>query len=246
MGTWFILRNNLQYGPYTTEQMLAMEGQGQLFAGDWIYNSATRQTLPFLTARQLWHPAVYSTPQGYYPSPDPAMGLPQKKPKKRLPKWARIVVAGSVSILILLLVGFGVWKAGEMTGYWQERELVKASAEWKTQAGFAKDEQEIMACLKDFADKLEENDIPGALNHVYIEDQPDIQALLTQEAAKIPALVTALRNAEISFLSTDTGNYEALRMATVTVGKTQAKSGASGGFTVVLVKTEAGWVVSSL
>ena len=84
------------------------------------------------------------------------------------------------------------------------------------------------------------------MSFVYSDEQKKIQALLTKENAKIGTLVEALKTVEISYLSTDTGNYATLRMATVTVGKTKTSSGTTSGFTIVMVKTENGWVVGSL
>jgi len=262
MGNWYILRNNLQYGPYTTEQMLSMESQGQLYTNDGIVDGTTQQSLSLAQAQQQWHsfqtpgPGAYN-PGAYNANPNPAQGMQyansnpmstkkRRKQKRILPKWAKRVRLGVACLVVALVLGFGVWKAGEVTGYWRERELANASSEWKKQAGFSKEESDIKACLTSFSDALEKKDLATAMTFVYAEEQQKIQDLLIKEDAKIPVLVEALKTMEISYLSTDSGNYAALRMATVTVGKIKTSSGTSSGFTIVMVKTEKGWVVSSL
>ena len=255
MGNWYILRNNTQYGPYTTEQMLSMEAQGQLYAGDWIRNGLTQQTLSLPQAKAQWHYAPSPQQGAYNPYQNPALSKAQQKAqqktqqrnaKKKLPKWARLIVTGVICLGAVTVLGLAVWKIGDITGYWRDNALKSASSEWKKQDGFASEEKAIRLSLKGFAAALEKNDMATAMTFVYVEDQQAIQELLTAQSAKIPVLLDALKTVEITYLSTEDGNYEAWRMATVTVGKNATNSGSSAGFTIVLVKTENGWVVSSL
>ncbi len=61
MNKWFIIRENLSYGPYTTEQMLAMEAQAQLFVGDSIFDSERNIYLSIEQAQLEWHPPARKT-----------------------------------------------------------------------------------------------------------------------------------------------------------------------------------------
>jgi hypothetical protein len=255
MANWYILRHNIQYGPYTTQQMMSMDALGQLYAGDFIQNASTQQTLSLQQARAQWHSTPIPQQGAFYPYPNPVLSKAQQKAqykaqkrnaKKRLPKWARLVVTGIICLGVVTVLGLAVWKIGDITGYWRDNALKNASSEWKKQEGFGSEEKAIRLCLKGFADALEQNDLATAMTFVYADDQQAIQELLTAQSAKIPVLLDALKTVEITYLSTEDGNYEALRMATVTVGKKTTSSGSSAGFTIVLVKTENGWVVSSL
>ena len=166
MGNWFILRNNLQYGPYTTDQMLSMESQGQLYMTDGILDGTTQQSLSLATAQQQWHSGwnpsqnpgqnpsqnpgqnVYNTNPNplhgaQFANPNLISGKGKKRPKKILPKWAKRVRLGVTCLAVALALGFGVWKAGEITGYWQDRQLAAATEEWKKQSGFSKEESDI-------------------------------------------------------------------------------------------------------
>ncbi len=242
MEYWYIIRNNTQYGPYPTAQMLSMDSQGQLFASDFVRNAAAQAVLPLAAARQSWQAGAGAV-SAFAPAPKKAA---KKSLIKRLPRWARRVVTAAVCLIIAGIVGLGVWKLGDITGFWRDRQLESASGQWKKQAGFAQEEKEIRACLKDFADALEKNDIAAAIAFVHPDSQAAVQELLTAHADAVPDLVGALKTVEITYLTTDSGNYESIRTATVRVGKSTAGASASPGFTIVLVKIESGWAVVSL
>lgn len=82
MGNWYIIRNNLQYGPYTVEQMLSMEADGQLFVGDTFFDAFTQRNLTMAVAQKEW----------------------RKKPKgiKRKKTHKGLI---SLAVIILLIVG---------------------------------------------------------------------------------------------------------------------------------------------
>jgi hypothetical protein len=90
MGNWYIKREDQQYGPYTTEQMLSMEEQRQIFLNDVIFDSARNIYLSIEQAQTEWH----SIPQPQYTP----QGNPQKPKKKH--SFKGLIVLGVIALLI--------------------------------------------------------------------------------------------------------------------------------------------------
>ena len=63
MGNWYIRRGDQQYGPYTKEQMISMESNGQLLIGDVIYDSIRNLILSLDQAHFEWHSISQRYPQ---------------------------------------------------------------------------------------------------------------------------------------------------------------------------------------
>lgn len=54
MSNWWIYRNNQNYGPYSPEQLLSFESQGQLYPGDLYFDPTGNRWISIDEARHLW------------------------------------------------------------------------------------------------------------------------------------------------------------------------------------------------
>lgn len=192
-------------------------------------------------------PPVSPAPPVPPASPNPAAGTVPVRKRNRKKITVGRIIRYIILVGILVFLGLVVWKTGETTGFWRNLELKKSTSGWSRQSDYKTEAASIDTCLDQFTAALEKGDVKGALTYVHPDQQKGISDLLTKNQAKLPALISALKNRKITYLSTSDGNYEALRMATVLAGASGNKNaGTSASFTVILVKTEKGWVVDSL
>lgn len=174
----------------------------------------------------------------------------QKKIKKPKPKWIRITIPVVISILLLSLLGLGVYKAGEATGLWQKKAINRAFNSWKNQKNFKEEEKALLETIKKMQADLKTNNLGGALVYVHPDEKEKFKTIFINNPDKIPVIVTLMDSPTITYLSTDSGNYEALRVAIVQIGT--PTPGASSelpdtGIAVIsLVKTEDGWLIDDL
>jgi uncharacterized membrane protein YvbJ len=168
------------------------------------------------------------------------------KVNKRPNKKIKTIILITIIAGVFLLLCFAIWNTGETMGVWRDIEINQAKNQWKKQDDIKIEEKAILECLNNFADAVENNDTEAALAFVTDDKKDEFRNLLTANAEKTPVLVKALRNTELTYLSTDTGNYEAIRMAEVIAGVGENKNDMLNTFTVILVKTEKGWTVDSL
>lgn len=172
--------------------------------------------------------------------------FPEMKTKKRKPLWAKLVIAGLISAVILVPAGYGVWKAGEITGFWNNRALAKASAEWKKQPDIKTEEREIFLVLEIMKLSLASGDIDTAMSQVHPLAKDDILVLFTDYKDKIPDFTNALENLELLYLSEDPGYFAEDRVAKVMAGTPSDTEPVTGISYIFLVKTENGWVVEKI
>jgi len=185
--------------------------------------------------------------QSYQYNPVPYYGNTTiGKPKKRKPLWFKISIALLITVLILTPIVYGVWKAGEITGFWEDRALKKAAQEWKKQPDLKTEEQEIFAMLSSFKSALSRNDIESAMTSVHPLSRDEITTLFTEYGDKIPVFVTALDTLELIYLSEDQGYFEATRMAKVMVGIPSDTEPVTGVSYIFLIKDEEGWVIEKI
>jgi hypothetical protein len=151
-----------------------------------------------------------------------------------------------VAIIFLTAVGFGIWKAGDVTGIWNDRALKKASSAWAKQSDYKTEEKAINGTLDGLADALTAGDISKSLTYFHDDVQKEYTALLNENASRLGELADIVRSHQITFLSTTTEYYDESRSATLTAGISQSTSPSPGVVHIVMVKTENGWVVYTL
>lgn len=161
---------------------------------------------------------------------------------------ARRIVRISIWTIIVLLLGTGVWYAGSTAGLWDSLALNKASAAWKKQPDFKQESAAVNECLTALADAIDSGDTEDALTYIDPDKSEQFRQLFTENESSLPDLVYALRNSELTFLSTEGDGYDALRMATLkgTLPKAYSTSSGQTGIMITMIKLESGWVVASL
>ncbi len=200
--------------------------------------------------QQPSYTAVPPPPQQPYQAQayQPYTGYPGAK-VKHAKKHRPYLIIG-VLVLVLALLGAGVWKAGEMTGIWQRMAVDREFNAWKKQKDLKAEEKAIMAVIDAMRAKLQAGDNEGALAYIHPDRRDIIKSRFNENQDKLGLLVSLMNDCELTYLSTDTGNYEALRMATVQAGIPTPGAGAgmpdTGTVMFVMVKSESGWVVEDI
>jgi hypothetical protein len=185
-----------------------------------------------------------SPPQTYYP------GYKPPKMKKPKPKWLKITIPVVIGVLVLSLFGFGIWKAGQITGLWNRMAVNRAFDSWEKQKGLKTEQKLIFNAIDDMKAELQAGDLDSAMQYVHPDCRDALKTKLITYSDKIPLLISYMNDCELTYLSTDTGNYESLRMAIVQIGI--PTPGASpdmpdtGTGTIVLVESEDGWMVEDI
>lgn len=194
------------------------------------------------------NPAYYAppTPYAYPPSgpPGKARRIKQKKPMTP----ARRIVRISIGVIILLLIGTGIWYAGSTTGIWNNMALANAAEAWKKQPDYKQEAEAVKECLNALADALDGGNIEEALTYIDADKADQYRQLFYENESNLSNLVYALKNNEITFLSTAGEGYDAQRMATVKGKLPDTYSTASDqtGIIITMIKLDSGWVVASL
>lgn len=155
----------------------------------------------------------------------------------------------TVLVILLAAAGFGTWQLGQSAGWWRQIRLRQAAAAWDSQPDTREVRQSIHASLTIVADALAANDLDSALQGFHPDRRKTYAQLFAAQPKRIQDLATALRSPELTYLSTDSGNYEAGRMAIVTL-PLPAKSASQNGtdpasFTLTLTWYEDRWVIDS-
>ena len=169
-------------------------------------------------------------------------------------RWVKLVVIAVIAVLFFGLIGAGVWKAGEMTGLWHNRAVDKAFNEWTKQKDLKQEEKAIFTILAAMQDELEAGDMQGAMEYVHPDCRTALMNKIMSHQDKISLLISMMDTYRLTYLSTDEGNYEAQRMALVQIGMPSQAAGTTvvgagaetGTHTVILVRTEDGWVVEDI
>lgn len=117
MNGWFLYRNNQQYGPYTSEELINMEAQGQLYPGDSFKDPASGQWLPADQARGIWFAPSPENPQpAYTPQPDYPQVAPVRQKRKRKKHGCLFTLLSFVLVAAGVFLYFSLTKAsGNMT-----------------------------------------------------------------------------------------------------------------------------------
>ncbi len=179
--------------------------------------------------------------------PTAAPPYPMKRGRKtrvnRKSKSTSLVRRIITLVIVLAIFGTGVWFVGDVTGLWHNITASMAENDWKKQPDYREQEQEITLCLVALADALDSRDIDKALLYIHPDAAEQCRMLFEENENRLPNLVFALKNGEITFLSTEMTGYDSERMATVE-GPLPDMSGT--GVIVTLVKIDNEWVVVSL
>ena len=185
-------------------------------------------------------PASY--PRPYMQTPAPAS---YPRPHKR-----KVVVPIVILAVVLALLGVGVWKAGEMTGLWQRMSVEREFNSWKKQKDLKSEQKEIFEVIESMQAELQAGNLAGAMAFVHPDRREYLGNIFNTHQDKLPLLISLMNDRELTYLSTDTGNYETLRMAIVQIGIQAAGTSAgtpdSGTAKVMMVKSEDGWVVEDI
>lgn len=170
----------------------------------------------------------------------------KKQDKKKNTPIRRVIRIG-ILVLAVLLVGAGVWVAGDLGGVWDKMNLQNASEAWKKQSDFKDEEKAVSECLNLLADALERGDLENALDYMDSDKKDYFRLLFTDNRSSLPNLVYALRNSKLSFLSEQDMTYDAARTAMVS-SELKDSSGSSEAPRMIirLIKINDSWVVTAL
>ncbi len=191
------------------------------------------------------------------PAAAPVIGSGSRRPARarqrllaRLQPRQRLVVRLVALLLVLAVLGVAVWQIGGLFGLWRQAELKQAAAGWQQQKDFKPVRNDVQAALDELADALEAGDVDTALAMVHPNRQEQYREYFTGNPDRLAEYCAALRAADLVYLSTDTGNYEAARMAIVELKQKSAASGADGlspAFRLILTQNrdDGRWVIDS-
>ncbi|MHC1696382.1 MAG: hypothetical protein AB9835_14185 [Eubacteriales bacterium] len=180
------------------------------------------------------------------PAPLSSLKKTKKHDKKKNTPLRRVIRIG-VFVLAVLLVGAGVWVAGDLGGVWDKMNLGNVSEAWKKQSDYKDEEKAVMECLSSLADALERGDLEIALEYMDSDKKDYFRLLFTDNQSSLPNLVYALRNSKMSFLSEQDVSYDAARTATVS-SELKDSTGTSKAPRMIirLIKINDSWVVTAL
>lgn len=192
-----------------------------------------------------------------YPRPNMSTPGPVSYPRPQMAqnkKWPKIVVTLVVVAAVLALIGGGIWKAGEMTGLWHRMAVEREFGSWKKQKDLKSEQKAIFDVIEKMQAELQAGDVAGAMVYVHPDCREMLGGRFEANQDKLPLLISLMDDCELTYLSTDTGNYEALRMAIVQIGVPVkgAAAGTSAGMPdtgtarIVMVKSGDGWVVEDI
>ena len=154
-------------------------------------------------------------------------------------------------VLVVLLIGtvLVIWQVGRMTGTWRNLQVRQASSGWQRQQDVPQVRSAITADMADLADQLDDGNLDKALAWIHPDHHITYREQFDRHPGRVSELATALRSIELTFLSSDNGNYESSRMAQITVKmlplSLEDESSALQDVTVTLILYEDRWVIDS-
>lgn len=231
---WYAFVNTVTYGPYSFDIMIEMTKTGQLMPNTLVYHESLTQ----------W---VYaSSVDGLYST---SAKLSKKKIKKisaPKPKWLRLMTTSLLVLFIVGVLGYGIWKVGDMTGFWQDQAIAKAATAWKKEPHYKEHEKAIYQVLDDFSKNLESGSLPAALEYVNPDERTTIEAMISENPQRLPAFIEMLNNLDITFMNTDNDYFAVEQVAIVMAGIPSDDTPSSGTATIMMVKIDDRWVVDQI
>jgi hypothetical protein len=170
-----------------------------------------------------------------------------RRSRKPVSRRRRLITRLVVLAVILIGTGLAVWQVGAMTGIWRNWQIRQASSAWQRQKDITSVRSDIADEMGRLADALDEGRIERALDWIHPERRDWYRSQLAADPVRAGELADALRSVQLTFLSTDTGNYESERMAQIAI-KLPPRTGAEGldqPVTLTLVTYEDRWVIDS-
>jgi hypothetical protein len=231
---WYAFVNAVTYGPYSFDIMIEMTKTGQLMPNTLVYHESLTQ----------W---VYaSSVDGLFST---SASLSKKKIKKTFapkPKWLRLLTTSLLVLFIVSVVGYGIWKVGDMTGFWQDRAIAKAATAWQKEPDYKDHEKAIFKALSAFSKHLESGDLPAALEYVNPDEINMIETMISENPERLPAFLEMLNNLDITFMNTDNDYFAVEQVAIVIAGIPSDDTPSSGTATIMMVKIDDRWVVDQI
>jgi len=231
---WYAFVNTVTYGPYSFDIMIGMTKTGQLMPDTLVYHASLAQ----------W---VYAS------SVDGLFSTSTKRTKKKIkktsapkPKWLRLLTTSLQVLFIVGVVGYGIWKVGDMTGFWQDQAIAKATTAWKKEPHYKKHEKAIYQVLDDFSKNLKSDSLPAALEYVNPDERTTIEAMISENPERLPAFIEMLNNLDITFMNTDNDYFAVEQVAIVMAGIPSDDTPSSGTATIMMVKIDDRWVVDQI
>ncbi|PKM54863.1 MAG: hypothetical protein CVV00_06355 [Firmicutes bacterium HGW-Firmicutes-5] len=231
---WYAFVNAVTYGPYSFDIMIEMTKTGQLMPNTLVYHASLTQ----------W---VYAS------SVDGLFSTSTKHSKKKIkkisapkPKWLRLLTSGLMVLFIMGVVGYGIWKVGDITGYWQNRAIAKAATAWQKEPDYKDHEKAIFEVLDAFSTHLQSGDLTAALEYVNPDEKSNIETLISEHPDHLPAFIEMLDNLEITFMNSNNDYYAVEQVATVMAGIPSDEAPSTGTATIMMVKIDDRWVVDQI
>lgn len=171
----------------------------------------------------------------------------QIQQKKKMNKWVKLSIILGVTLVFVSASIFGVYKVGQITGYWHQRAINKGAEAWKSQKAFKTEEKEIFELFDNLQVALGNSNIDLAMNYFYPDEKDRMHTLLSENLDKLPTLVSMLDSKEITYLSEEeTDYYYVSKFAFVRIGEPINTQTSEGTTIISVVKTENGWVVEDI
>ena len=231
---WYAFVNAVTYGPYSFDIMIEMTKTGQLMPDTLVYHESLARWVYASSVDGLFQTSSASS---------------KKKPKKASaprPKWLRLLSTSLMVLFIVGVVGYGIWKVGDITGFWQDRSIAKAANAWQKEPDYKNHEKEIFQVIGEFSKHLESGDLTAALEYVHPDEKNTLEMMISENPERLPAFLEMLNHLEITFMNADNDYYAVEQMAIVMAGTPSEEVPSTGTATITMVKIDGRWVVDQI